>query len=259
MATPILKRTYEDQTIHNNWESIYRTSGLQDWYNDIILRDALAWISHPLGCLDVGCGVGDHTRRLRRLGITGRLVGVDISEAILARARIHDNGPIEFLPGTIEYLPFADASFSIVHCRGVLMHIPDWRRAIHELCRVTERGGTLIVMENNSHSIEQRLVTLLRRFHPSSSSIKQTDGGIEEWSVEDGHPFVVRVADHSALVDEFAKYGCALVKNRTVSVIGTGRVPSVIRGLARLINIAGYAIRFPVSLANGAILLFRKS
>ena len=82
-----LKETYADRQIHEDWESVYRSSPNQDDLNDRILTRILGLLEPPPGSLflDAGCGVGDHSARIGRRGL--RCVGVDISETILGDAR----------------------------------------------------------------------------------------------------------------------------------------------------------------------------
>ena len=53
-----------------------------------------------------------------------------------SRKRVLGRDRLTFQQGSLEALPFGDRRFDLVHCRGVLMHIPDWQAALRELCRV---------------------------------------------------------------------------------------------------------------------------
>jgi 2-polyprenyl-3-methyl-5-hydroxy-6-metoxy-1,4-benzoquinol methylase len=46
---------------------------------------------------------------------------------------------VQFQVGDVHALGFPDRSFDSVVCLRVLMHTPDWRRSVAELCRVAER------------------------------------------------------------------------------------------------------------------------
>jgi SAM-dependent methyltransferase len=87
--------------------------------------------------LDVGTGTGRAAIALARRG--ARVTGVDASEEMLAvaRRRAADRKvDVPFLEGDAHALQFADHSFDVVVCLRVLMHTPDWRRSLSELCRV---------------------------------------------------------------------------------------------------------------------------
>jgi ubiquinone/menaquinone biosynthesis C-methylase UbiE len=87
--------------------------------------------------LDVGTGTG---RGAIALGQRGAIVtGVDASAEMLAVAhrRAEAAGAsVTFQPGDAHDLQFPDRSFDAVTCLRVLMHTPDWRRSLGELCRV---------------------------------------------------------------------------------------------------------------------------
>ncbi len=55
--------------------------------------------------------------------------------------------------GHAEELPFEDASFDLVTCQTVLMHVPDPHRVIHEMTRVTKPGGLVLAAEPNNRSL----------------------------------------------------------------------------------------------------------
>jgi ubiquinone/menaquinone biosynthesis C-methylase UbiE len=56
----------------------------------------------------------------------------------VARERAQESGvTVTFTPGDVHELVFADQSFDDVVCLRVLMHTPDWRRSLRELCRVS--------------------------------------------------------------------------------------------------------------------------
>ena len=87
--------------------------------------------------LDMGTGTGRAALALARLG--AHVTGVDASPYMLsvARARAAQEGlAIDFAEGDVHRLSFADRTFDAVVCLRVLMHVPDWRQALGELCRV---------------------------------------------------------------------------------------------------------------------------
>jgi SAM-dependent methyltransferase len=97
--------------------------------------------------LDVGCGPGTLLDALPAAGY--ERVGVDVSARMLDRAR--DRG-LEVHLARADALPFADASFHLVMTFAVLHHLLERdvvRAAIGEMCRVTRRGGALIVWDHN--------------------------------------------------------------------------------------------------------------
>jgi ubiquinone/menaquinone biosynthesis C-methylase UbiE len=88
--------------------------------------------------LDMATGTGRAALALARRGAI--VTGVDASREMLsvARTRAADAGlSIEFAEGDAHALPYPDRAFDDVVCLRMLMHVPDWRKALSELCRVS--------------------------------------------------------------------------------------------------------------------------
>jgi SAM-dependent methyltransferase len=102
--------------------------------------------------LDVGTGTGRAAILLARGG--GRVTGVDASAEMLAVARqraVDAAVDVEFAVGDAHALAFPDRSFEVALSLRVIMHTPEWRRCIAELCRVADR---LVVLDYPSaHSV----------------------------------------------------------------------------------------------------------
>lgn len=103
--------------------------------------------------LDVGCGVGHWTFALAGvLPQTARLTGVDREDEWVSKAaqRMKDAGlgdRCEFVRGDAMSLAFADASFDLVTCQTVLIHLKDPKGAIREMMRVARPGGLVLTVE----------------------------------------------------------------------------------------------------------------
>jgi SAM-dependent methyltransferase len=97
--------------------------------------------------LDVACGTGVVARRAApRVAPSGKVVGLDVNEGMLAVARAHapeDGVPIEWKQGDATALPFADGAFDVVLCQQGLQFFPDKSRALREMHRVLVPGGIL--------------------------------------------------------------------------------------------------------------------
>jgi ubiquinone/menaquinone biosynthesis C-methylase UbiE len=97
--------------------------------------------------LDVACGTGVVTRvAAKRVGPTGRVVGVDLNAGMIAVARSLAppvGAPIEWLERSALDLRLEDASFDAVLCQQGLQFFPDKAVAMKEMRRVLDRGGHL--------------------------------------------------------------------------------------------------------------------
>lgn len=101
--------------------------------------------------LDLGCGTGADVIDIAQLvGPGGRVVGVDVSEALISEARRRwgeSELPIEFRIGDAGALEFEDGSFDACRTERMLMHVPDEQRALSEMVRVTRRGGRVAAFD----------------------------------------------------------------------------------------------------------------
>ena len=96
--------------------------------------------------LDAGCGTGLVTAKLAELFPEGSLLGVDILEEHLERARENARAAgarISFERQSIYELQAPSGSFDLVVCRHVLHSLPHVDRILAELARVTRPGGVL--------------------------------------------------------------------------------------------------------------------
>ena len=94
--------------------------------------------------LDAGCGTGEISARLAALLPQATVLGVDVVDDHLARARAKcaaAGSRARFENRSIFELGLPDATFDLVVCRHVLQAIPHADRAVEELVRVTRRGG----------------------------------------------------------------------------------------------------------------------
>jgi ubiquinone/menaquinone biosynthesis C-methylase UbiE len=111
--------------------------------------------------LDVGTGTGRAAIALAKRGAI--VTGVDASAEMLAVAerRAKDAGAVvTFARGDAHRLDFPDRSFDSVVCLRVLMHTPDWRASLRELCRV---ASARVVFDYPSRYSAAALQALTRR------------------------------------------------------------------------------------------------
>ena len=101
--------------------------------------------------LDVGCGTGEDPRAMGALvGPGGRVVGLDSSGRLLAVARERTgprHGPLEWVHGDAQRLPFGDGEFDAARVERVLMHVADPARVVAEMAGVVRPGGRVMAVE----------------------------------------------------------------------------------------------------------------
>jgi len=129
-------------------------------YYDEHLRDTIinrAEIKRGTIVLDVGVGTGFLALgAARAVGKTGKVIGVDLSEAMLNKAKenLSKRGlanRVEFRIGDAENVPLEDDSVDVVIGNMILHHCPDPQRAIREMTRVLKPGGKLVVSDLEEH------------------------------------------------------------------------------------------------------------
>ncbi len=126
-----------------------------------VASDAFAGVSNvsvfaeiPLGAtvLDLGCGAGlDALVAARRVGPTGKVIGVDFSADMLCRARkaVHEAhaSNVEVREGDAERLPVEDAEIDVALVNGIFNLNPARDTIFRELARVMRPGGGVFVAE----------------------------------------------------------------------------------------------------------------
>ena len=98
--------------------------------------------------LEIACGTGLVTREIRKRLVPARkLVATDLNKPMLdyAAGKLADFSGIEYREADATNLPFGNGEFAVVVCGLGLMFVPDKKRALAEMRRVTKPGGCIAI------------------------------------------------------------------------------------------------------------------
>ncbi|PSK64412.1 Ubiquinone biosynthesis O-methyltransferase [Micromonospora sp. MH33] len=140
--------------------------------------------------VDLGCGAGLLAPHLAGKGY--RHVGVDLTRSALDQAVEHG---VTVVQGDATEVPLADGCAAVVSAGELLEHVPDWRRAVAEACRLLRPGGLLVLDTLNDTPLARLVAVELGERLPTVPR-----------GIHDPQLFV----DARALVAECARHGVAL-------------------------------------------------
>jgi SAM-dependent methyltransferase len=144
-------------------EGISALGYLPEWWQDLpeSLLNSFCGVGNPFSLrpihpeeavLDIGCGTGlDAFVAAKLAGPRGRVVGIDITPGMVAKAREHlrqlPMPQLAFQVGEAEALPFPDRDFDAVISNGVLNLTLDKEKAVKEIYRVLKPGGRAMLAD----------------------------------------------------------------------------------------------------------------
>lgn len=157
-----LKKFYEEEAKRlSHQESMYLKGNKHNlWWHrkrlNYILSFLIGILKQPqiTTFADIGCAEGYYIKRVISIRNNLFCVGADIAHTYIKRAKtIVKNSNADFAVCIAENLPFKGNCFDIVLCTEVLEHVPDYHKALNELCRIT-RKHLVISFPGHSHTYE---------------------------------------------------------------------------------------------------------
>lgn len=151
----------EYQHLASIYDRIYK------WYIAKTMDVAMRML-HPDGrerILDVACGTGELEKRIMAIHPAQAIVGVDLTEAMLSRARTK----LAAFPHVVFYqadsaaLPFPDASFDTVITSSALHYMRNTERVFSEFARVLSPKGRVIIIDWTRDAWQGRVYDWVRR------------------------------------------------------------------------------------------------
>ncbi|MEL6900554.1 MAG: methyltransferase domain-containing protein [Cyanobacteria bacterium J06606_4] len=109
--------------------------------------------------LDVGCGTGFITNELAKQVYPSKVVGIDISQALLDECSKSDYSSrlvnqsnqcvdnLSFKEGNVYNIPFLPESFDIVYARLIFQHLAEPIKALESILRILKPGGMVCIVD----------------------------------------------------------------------------------------------------------------
>jgi SAM-dependent methyltransferase len=170
------------QNIYDNPEFFARydrmriaQSGLNEVLEQPVFRSLLPDVT-GLRVLDMGCGAGETCRWLVEQGAQS-VVGVDVSELMLAKAMALPDPKIHYMRSAAEDLKFPDASFDLVVSSLMFHYIDDLRSVLARIRRWLAPGGRLLF------STEHPMFTAAHGLFADRWT-RDVNGNLEAWKVD---------------------------------------------------------------------------
>jgi len=150
---------------------------------EFYLKERVAWFGRALTSLgvratrvlDFGCGTGNVAQFLLTLPGAKEVVGIDVSDGLLARARAeHGSSQVRFENVATHA---ADGSFDVAYCNGVFHHIPPAERAgaVAVVHASLKSGGLFAFWENNPWNPGTRYVMSRIEFDRDAITLSPPD------------------------------------------------------------------------------------
>jgi ubiquinone/menaquinone biosynthesis C-methylase UbiE len=121
-----------------------------NWYVNHTLSFLKTWVNLSVSerVLDIACGTGEFECMVLSENPVQQMVGVDISEEMLAIAqqKLH-NSNVSFQFGSASALPFSAQSFDVIVSASAFHYFDDPNAALAEVKRVLKPDGKVVILD----------------------------------------------------------------------------------------------------------------
>jgi ubiquinone/menaquinone biosynthesis C-methylase UbiE len=152
--------------------------------------------------LDVGCGQGHITSKIKEKFPTINISGLDISLTAIEYAHQRHKG-IDFIVGDVYSPPYSEAFFDIIICNNTWEHITDPVRMLNTLHKILKKRGVIIMSTPSRYRTSNLLKSLLGR------SVSINEHHVTEYSV-------------GQVIEQFKFSGFSVSKIKGLEVKGQG-------------------------------------
>ncbi|RUR83147.1 class I SAM-dependent methyltransferase [Chlorogloeopsis fritschii PCC 9212] len=134
---------------YNQMASVYDRRWSGYILNTLLFLKNWAQIPPSATVLDVGCGTGEFEKIVLAENPTQHMVGVDISQKMLAIAqnKCHEYTNVSFQTASVLQLPFADDSFDVIVSASAFHYFDAPDAALTEMKRVLKPDGCVVILD----------------------------------------------------------------------------------------------------------------
>ncbi len=153
------KKTRQLQLRLHSWDN-FGTNPIK--FRDWVITKLTELNGQNSKLLDAGFGTASFIENVTKKFPKVDIVGLDISPAMVkqARARFRKQKNFKFLCGDVQAIPFHNKTFTTVVAMHMLYHVPNINKAMQEIKRVLNKGGSCFVTTS-----DYKLETSLNRIH----------------------------------------------------------------------------------------------
>jgi arsenite methyltransferase len=144
----------QDKTLQqefNQWAAAGRGDEMEEHHSDITEQTLALMDLQPADrVLDLGCGTGWAARRMARVVTDGEVVGLDVADEMLHRAKraSAEFKNVRYLWGSAESIPLLDDRFNKVLSVESFYYYANQGKALDEVRRVLAPGGKVFILIN---------------------------------------------------------------------------------------------------------------